>query len=95
MQQLVIGAILLPIDPRTKGDRLQYVLHDSGAKGIMFTSEFMDNVAPVLKKLSQHPGTWRCLQERHGCMGQSGLGPIFRKFFKDRPCRRRISVPMT
>ena len=47
-----IGAILLPIDPRTKGDRLQYVLHDSGAKGIMFSSEFMDNVAPVLKKLS-------------------------------------------
>ncbi|MFH0996236.1 MAG: AMP-binding protein [Pseudomonadota bacterium] len=46
-----LGAILLPIDPRTKGDRLQYVLRDSGAKGIIFTSELMGNVAPVLKNL--------------------------------------------
>ncbi len=47
-----LGAILLPVDPRAKGDRLQYVLRDSGTKGIIFTSELMDNIAPVLKNLS-------------------------------------------
>jgi len=46
-----LGAILLPVDPRTKGDRLQYVLRDSRAKGIIFTSELIGNVAPVLKNL--------------------------------------------
>ncbi|MFZ3046108.1 MAG: class I adenylate-forming enzyme family protein, partial [Desulfatirhabdiaceae bacterium] len=46
-----LGVILLPVDPRTKGDRLQYVLRDSGAKGIIFTSELMGNVEPVLKNL--------------------------------------------
>ena len=47
-----LGAILLPIDPRTKGKRLQYVLQDSQSKGIIFTSELEDNVVPVLEKLS-------------------------------------------
>ena len=46
-----LGATLLPIDPRTKGDRLQYVLRDSRAKGIIFTGEMTGNVIPVLKNL--------------------------------------------
>ncbi len=48
-----IGAVLLPIDPRTKGDRLQYVLKDSAAKGIIFTSEFLPNVAAQLPQLPE------------------------------------------
>lgn len=47
-----LGAVLLPIDPRTKGDRLEFVLKDAGAKGVIFTSEFKQNILPVLKKLS-------------------------------------------
>ena len=46
-----LGAILLPIDPRTKGDRLEYVLKDSKAKGLIFTSEFMEPVSQVLNHL--------------------------------------------
>jgi len=45
------GAILLPIDPRTKGDRLRYVLLNSKSKGIIFSSEFMQNVEDVLDSL--------------------------------------------
>lgn len=47
----VLGAVLLPIDPRTKGDRLAFVLKDSQTKGVIFTSEFKDNILPVLKNL--------------------------------------------
>ncbi|MGB6067328.1 MAG: AMP-binding protein [Desulfomonilaceae bacterium] len=47
----VIGAILLPIDPRTKGERLKYVLSDSKSKGILFSSEFMDSVTESLTAL--------------------------------------------
>jgi len=44
----LIGSILLPIDPRIKGNRLAYVLKDSKAKGVIFTTEFQDNILPVL-----------------------------------------------
>jgi crotonobetaine/carnitine-CoA ligase len=47
----LIGAVMIPIDPRVKGDRLKYVLTDSKAKGIILTSEFMDNVAAILPDL--------------------------------------------
>ena len=49
----VLGAVLLPIDPRTKGDRLVFVLNDSKSKGVIFTSEFKDSMLPVLKQLPQ------------------------------------------
>ena len=47
----IIGAILLPIDPRTKGERLAFVLKDSKAKGVIFTAEFQENVQRVIKDL--------------------------------------------
>jgi len=47
----ILGAIMVPIDPRTKGERLKYVLSDSGSKGIIFTSEFTDVAKPVLADL--------------------------------------------
>ncbi len=49
----MIGAVLIPIDPRVKGERLKYVLTDANAKGIIFTSEFMDNVTAVLSDLPE------------------------------------------
>ena len=47
----ILGAIMVPIDPRTKGERLKYVLNDSGSKGVIFTNEFMDVAKPVLAEL--------------------------------------------
>lgn len=47
----VIGAVMLPIDPRTKGGQLAFVLKDSRAKGVIFTSEMKDNILPVLKDI--------------------------------------------
>lgn len=49
----MIGAVVIPIDPRVQGDRLKYVLRDSKAKGIFFTSEFMENVTPVIADLPE------------------------------------------
>ena len=45
------GAVLVPIDPRSKGEKLQYQLSDSGAKGIIYTNEMTGQVEPVLKSL--------------------------------------------
>jgi acyl-CoA synthetase (AMP-forming)/AMP-acid ligase II len=45
----VTGAAAVVIDPRTKGSRLDYVLRDSKAKGILFTSELMEGVDEVIQ----------------------------------------------
>jgi len=46
-----IGAVVIPIDPRVKGNRLAYMLADSKSKGIIFTSELMGNAREVLSGL--------------------------------------------
>lgn len=45
----VTGAAAVVIDPRTKGSRLDYVLRDSKAKGILFTSELMESIDEVIQ----------------------------------------------
>jgi crotonobetaine/carnitine-CoA ligase len=45
------GAVLVPIDPRSKGDKLRFQLSNSGAKGIIFANELIDQVEPVLANL--------------------------------------------
>ncbi len=48
----ITGAVVVPIDPRSKGSKLSYQIRDSNSKGIIFTAEFMDDVE---KSLSQLP----------------------------------------
>jgi crotonobetaine/carnitine-CoA ligase len=48
---VTIGAVLIPIDPRVKGDRLKYVLSDARAKGIIVSAEFLENMSAVLPDL--------------------------------------------
>ncbi|MFZ5632021.1 MAG: AMP-binding protein [Bacillota bacterium] len=45
------GAVLVPIDPRSKGEKLQYQLSDSGSRGVIFANELTGNLEPVLKAL--------------------------------------------
>jgi len=51
----LIGAVLIPVDPRIRGERLKYMLKDSSAKGIFLTTEFMDNVCQVLPMIPDVP----------------------------------------
>ena len=43
-----LRAILVPIDPRSKGEKLSYQIRHSNSKGILFSSEFMENVTDAL-----------------------------------------------
>ena len=49
----VIGAILVPIDPRSRGDRLRFLLTNSGAKAVIVSGELLPQLEPVLP---QTPG---------------------------------------
>ncbi|MFZ5645094.1 MAG: AMP-binding protein [Bacillota bacterium] len=44
------GAVLVPIDPRSKGDKLIYQLENSNAKGIFVAANLMDEIETVMKK---------------------------------------------
>ena len=48
-----IGAVMTPIDPRIKAERLKFVLKDSRSKGIIFTSELMGSVEEALRGLPE------------------------------------------
>ncbi|HPS93538.1 MAG TPA: class I adenylate-forming enzyme family protein, partial [Deltaproteobacteria bacterium] len=46
------GAVVVPIDPRSKGNKLSYQIRDSNSKGIIFTNEFAPDVEKSLAELS-------------------------------------------
>jgi acyl-CoA synthetase (AMP-forming)/AMP-acid ligase II len=48
-----LSAILVPIDPRSKGEKLKYQIKDSDSKAVIFASEFME---PMEEALSGLPG---------------------------------------
>ncbi|HOD72438.1 MAG TPA: AMP-binding protein [Deltaproteobacteria bacterium] len=45
------GAVVVPIDPRSKGSKLSYQIKDSNSRGIIFTSEFAPDVQAALADL--------------------------------------------
>ncbi|MRR37142.1 ATP-dependent acyl-CoA ligase, partial [bacterium] len=47
----ITGAVVVPIDPRSKGSKLSYQIRDSNSKGIIYTSEFADDVEKSLAEL--------------------------------------------
>jgi len=46
-----LGAVMVPVDPRIKSERLHYILKNSGSKGIIFSGEFMEGVKGPLQDL--------------------------------------------
>lgn len=46
----ITGAVIVPIDPRTKGDKLTFILDDSNCKGIFCANYNMENVVEIASK---------------------------------------------
>ena len=44
----VIGAIMVPIDPRSRGERLRFLLENSGAKVVIVSGELLSRLEAVL-----------------------------------------------
>ncbi|MGQ9674422.1 MAG: AMP-binding protein [Chloroflexota bacterium] len=47
----MIGATMMPIDPRSRPEKLAYQITDSGAKWIIFSNEVVPQVEAVLESL--------------------------------------------
>lgn len=67
----ITGTVIVPIDPRTKGAKLAYILNDSGCKGIFCGDYNMANVADVA---SDTPLAWSVVVD--GVAGQIADIPV-------------------
>ncbi|RJP81682.1 MAG: ATP-dependent acyl-CoA ligase [Desulfobacteraceae bacterium] len=47
----VIGAIMVPIDPRSRGDRLRFLLDNSNAKAVFVSGELLPQLTQVISRL--------------------------------------------
>lgn len=46
-----IGAVMVPIDPRSRGDRLAYLLTNSGAKAVIVSADCLEQLEEVLPRV--------------------------------------------
>ena len=46
-----LGAVVVPIDPRSMSQKLSFQIKNSGSKGVIFTAEFLDSMEEVLSSL--------------------------------------------
>jgi len=46
-----LGAIMVPIDPRSKGGKLSYQIRNSNSKGVIFSAEFMESIEEAFAEL--------------------------------------------
>jgi crotonobetaine/carnitine-CoA ligase len=46
-----IGAVMVPVDPRTRGDRLKFLLKDCGAKAVIVSGECLEQLEEVASDL--------------------------------------------
>ncbi|MBW2623337.1 MAG: AMP-binding protein [Deltaproteobacteria bacterium] len=46
-----LGAVVVPIDPRSKGAKLSFQIKNSGSKGVIFAAEFMEPMGEALSAL--------------------------------------------
>ncbi|MBU2548707.1 MAG: AMP-binding protein [Proteobacteria bacterium] len=46
-----LGAIMVPVDPRSKGEKLRYQIQNSGSKGVIYSAEFLERMSDVMSGL--------------------------------------------
>jgi acyl-coenzyme A synthetase/AMP-(fatty) acid ligase len=49
----VLRSVMVPIDPRSKGEKLSFQIKNSGSKAVIFSAEFMEPMEEALANLSE------------------------------------------
>lgn len=48
-----LGVVMVPIDPRSRGEKLSYQIRDSGSKGVIFAAELAESMREALPYLDE------------------------------------------
>jgi acyl-CoA synthetase (AMP-forming)/AMP-acid ligase II len=62
---LSVGAIAVPIDPRSKGRTLSYQINNTGSKGIILADELLENLREIIKDIEGIPVLGVSYKEHH------------------------------
>lgn len=62
---LSVGAVAVPIDPRSKGRRLSYQINNTGAKGIILADELLENLKGIEENVKDIPVLGVIYKEHH------------------------------
>jgi acyl-CoA synthetase (AMP-forming)/AMP-acid ligase II len=54
----LLGVVGVPIDPRSKGEKLGYMLNDCKAKAVITTADLLPEVEPIAKQVSSVERIW-------------------------------------
>jgi len=54
----MLGCIAVPIDPRSRGEKLGYMLEDCGAKAVITTGDLLPEVEPVARRIGGIERLW-------------------------------------
>jgi acyl-CoA synthetase (AMP-forming)/AMP-acid ligase II len=63
---LTIGAVAVPIDPRSKGDKLSFQIKNARCKGIIVADEFMGNLSEIESGIKDAPIIGVLYRAHHG-----------------------------
>jgi len=63
---LSLGAIVVPIDPRSKGAKLAFQINNTQCKGIIVSDEFLENIREIEKDISGVPVIGVAYKRHHG-----------------------------
>jgi len=74
----VIGTIMVPIDPRSRGDRLKFLLQNSSAKAVVVSLDFLPALEAVLADLPAIKTVWVVQKP-----GQTMDGPVNHPFLNE------------
>lgn len=60
-----IGAIMIPIDPRSRGDRLKFFFKNSGAKAAIVSDDSLEQLTEIIDDLSEVKLVTVCYRQEH------------------------------
>lgn len=63
---LSIGAVAVPVDPRSRGRKLAFQILNTRSKGIIVADQFMENLAEIHELIGQIPIIGVLYKEHHG-----------------------------
>ena len=78
---LSIGAIAVPVDPRSKGRKLAFQINNTNSKGIIIGDQFMDNLDEISGDIENSP-VIGVLYKKHHNVHHNSSWPVLNEIFE-------------
>jgi crotonobetaine/carnitine-CoA ligase len=80
-----IGAVAVPIDPRSKGSKLAFQIKNSNSKGIIVSGEFLNNIMAISDDIRDIPVIGVVYKDHHGIEVSSDYPNMNERLINEKP----------